>query len=227
MSYFASEVNSGGKKNREYAVANKLTFATKGINTVSLIGGGGAGKTELLRRTHQILQGRYNIEVIQAGFRGEDDERRLSALGIPTHQVNYGSLGFLKAQKIKAVTGRLKLNPGFLFIENPGNLYSPVGFDLGESCRVLVHSVPEGHDQPLKHWKLFTSVHLILVNKIDLTPFTDFSWTRYAQNLKKIRSRAKVIKTSCRTGLGLTDWRKWLLEHFGGEVLESSSSLWG
>ena len=155
---------------------------------VSLIGTSGAGKTELLRRTHEILKGRLQLEAL---ITSEVDQERLSALGIPAYQVCSDAYGALKAKTIGEAVGKLEIGPGALiFIEHPGNPFSPWGADLGETCRVLVHSIPEGHDQPIKYPGLYRGVHLIVVNKLDLLPFTDFTWKRFHRNLRQAQSNA-------------------------------------
>ncbi|HEY8345301.1 MAG TPA: hydrogenase nickel incorporation protein HypB [Bacillota bacterium] len=211
------------ENNRKVAAENRLGFALRGIRVFSLIGTSGAGKTELLRRTHEILQGRLQLETLVTS---KVDQERLSALGIPTYQVYSDAHGALKAKTIGEAVGKSTIGPGtIIFIEHPGNLFSPWGFDLGETCRILVHSVPEGHDQPIKYPGLYRGVDLILVNKLDLLPFTDFTWKRFHRNLRRAQSNAQVIGVSCRSGFGLTAWGEWLLNFLGEDPVESSSSL--
>lgn len=211
------------ENNRKVALENRLGFALRRINVLSLIGTSGAGKTELLRRTHEFLKGRLQLEAL---ITSEVDQERLSALGIPAHQVCCNAYGALEATTIGELVGKLEIGPGVLiFMEHPGNLFSPWGFDAGENCRILVHSVPEGHDQPVKYPGLFRGVDLILVNKIDLLPFTDFTWKRFHGNLRQVQSNAQVIVVSCRSGFGLTAWGEWLLNFLGEDPVESSSSL--
>ena len=159
--------------NRKQAEENKIFLTSRKAILFNLIGSSGAGKTEVIRRTHEVLQGRFFIQVVQGSAAAELDMARLQAVGITSCAARTGrQWGYLKAGEVGAALRRLPLSPGSLvFIENPGELFSPVDFHLGEHCRVLVHSIAEGDDTPAKFPRAYAGVDLVILNKIDL-PFS-------------------------------------------------------
>ena len=126
------------ESNRRQAIENKLLLASRGVILLNLIGSSGAGKTEVIRRTHEILQGRFSIQVVQGSTAAQLDMERLQAVGIPVSPARTGrEAGYLRAGEVGAALRKLPLSPGSLvFIENPGELFSPVDFHLGEHCRI-------------------------------------------------------------------------------------------
>lgn len=212
------------EENKKQAKENELFLSSRKVSAFNLLGSSGAGKTQLLRRTHEILQGRIFIQVVQGSPAAGLDMEKLTALGIPVSAAKEDkSGGYLKAGEIGLALERLPLPPGSLvFIENPGELFSPVDFELGENCRVLVHSVTEGDDKPLKFPRAYAGVDLVLLNKIDLLPFSDFSYKKFTAYLRQIKPEAKQLEVSCRTGVGLDSWRDWLLKYCGESLVEES-----
>jgi len=210
--------------NRQQAMENKLFLASRKVTLFNLIGSCGAGKTEVIRRTHEILQGRLFIQAVAGSAAAELDLERLRAVGIPACAARTGRKGgYLKAGEVGAALRQLPLSPGSLvFIENPGELFSPVDFDYGEECRVLIHSVSEGDEAPAKFPRAYAGVDLVLLNKIDLLPFSGFSHQRFTAYLRQINPDAEELALSCRTGVGLGRWRDWLLRFCDEGLFEES-----
>ncbi|NLZ44568.1 MAG: hydrogenase nickel incorporation protein HypB [Clostridia bacterium] len=217
------------ESNRRQAVENKLLLAARGVILINLIGSSGAGKTEVIRRTHEILQGRFSIQVVQGSAAAQLDIKRLQAVGIPSSPARTGrKAGYLRAGEVGAALRKLPLPPGSLvFIENPGELFSPVDFHLGEHCRVLVHSIAGGDDAPAKFPRAYAGVDLVLLNKIDLLSFSGFSRARFTAHLRQVNPDAEELAISCRTGVGLNHWRDWLLRFCGENPYEESARVRG
>lgn len=210
--------------NRKQAIENELFLTSRKVTLFNILGSSGAGKTEVIRRTHEILQGRFFIQVVQGSAAAQLDMERLQSVGITSCAAKPEQTGgYLKAGEVGAALRRLPLPPGSLvFIENPGELFSPVDFNLGENCRILVHSVSEGDDKPLKFPRAYAGVDLVLLNKIDLLPFSGFSQERFTAHLRQVNPDAKELALSCRTGVGLDHWRDWLLRFCGESPFEES-----
>ncbi len=211
-------------ENRKQARENELFLASRKVIAFNLLGSSGAGKTQLLRRTHEILQGRIPLQVVQGSPAAGLDMEKLRALGIPVSAAKEDNAGgYLKAGEVGPALRRLPLSPGSLvFIENPGELFSPVDFYVGENCRVLVHSVAEGDDKPLKFPRAYAGTDLVILNKIDLLPFSDFSPKKFTAHLRQVNPGAELLAVSCRTGVGLDSWRDWLLKYCGESLVEES-----
>lgn len=210
--------------NRRQAMENKFFVTSRKVTLINLIGSAGAGKTELIRRTHEVLQGRLFIQVVEGSAAAHLDMERLEAAGITACAARTEQKGgYLKAAEVGAALRRLPLSPGSLvFIENPGELFSPVDFELGEHCRVLIHSISEGDESPIKFPRAYAGVDLVLLNKIDLLPFSGFSRERFTARLRQVNPDAEELALSCRTGVGLGYWRDWLLRLCGESPFEES-----
>ena len=178
---------------------------------VNLMSSPGSGKTTLLCRTLEALVGRTPLAVVEGDQQTSFDADRIRATGVSAHQVNTGAVCHLDAGMIAA---SFEVQPppagGVLFIENVGNLVCPAGFDLGEHRKVVVVSVTEGEDKPLKYPYMFAKADLVLVNKVDLLPYLDFDLPRLMGYLAQIRPEAEVLQVSARTGEGLEGWLAWL-----------------
>src|SRR5690554_741232 len=150
------------EENKKQAKENELFLSSRKVSAFNLLGSSGAGKTQLLRRTHEILQGRIPLQVVQGSPAAGLDMEKLRALGIPVSAAKEDNAGgYLKAGEVGPALRRLPLSPGSLvFIENPGELFSPVDFYVGENCRVLVHSVAEEDDKPLKFPRAYAGTDL-------------------------------------------------------------------
>ena len=198
-------------KNDAYAADNRLTFNMAGVLALNLVSSPGSGKTTLLVETIKRLQGDLPVAVIEGDQQTSMDAERIRATGAPALQINTGKGCHLDAH----MTGHAfeQLRPPFgsvLFIENVGNLVCPAMFDLGEEHRVVLLSVTEGEDKPLKYPDMVRSSHLLLITKIDLLPHLDFDVDALAANARKINPGIKILKVSAKTGEGMDAWTSFI-----------------
>lgn len=205
----------------EYALKNRLYFSANGIMAINLSGLSGSGKTTLIRRTHEILKGRLFVQAIEGAYGWEADFEYLQAAGIPAYRIMPEGIRYPGAKDIYELIQKKRLMPrSLLFVEDPLEPVAPEVRPLGESYRVLVYSITEGDGKPLKYPRIFEKADLIVVNKVDLIPFTDFSWERFLACLGKIDYGGRVIRISCRTGVGLNLWREWIFTSCGERTVE-------
>lgn len=198
------------QKNNLLAQRNRGYFEAKNILALNLVSSPGSGKTTLLERTITELPGQ-SIYVIEGDQQTSLDAERIHATGAPVIQVNTGSGCHLDAEMInKAVKALNPADQSFLFIENVGNLVCPALFDLGEQYRVIIISITEGEDKPLKYPGMFQSSHLCLMNKTDLMPFVKFDLGKLKENILKVNSELKLIELSAITGEGFEQWIGWI-----------------
>jgi hydrogenase nickel incorporation protein HypB len=198
-------------KNDALAQANRDWLAERGILAVNLMSSPGAGKTTLLERTAVQLAGRLSISVIEGDQETMLDASRIKAAGCRVVQINTGAGCHLDAEMV--AEGLRALDPAsgsIVVIENVGNLVCPALFDLGEQARVVLASVAEGADKPVKYPHMFRQAHLVLVTKIDLLPYVDFDIRRYASDLRKVSPGALMMQISAVTGQGMDAWYDWL-----------------
>lgn len=198
-------------KNNEYADANRKMFAERGVLALNLVSSPGSGKTTLLCRTIDALRGKLPIAVIEGDQQTSNDADRIRATGAPAIQVNTGKGCHLDAHMVGHAADHLDLaEGGLLLVENVGNLVCPAGFDLGEAHKVVVLSVTEGEDKPLKYPDMFAAADLMILNKTDLLPHLDFNVEACIANARKVNPRIKVLRVSARTGEGMSDWTAWI-----------------
>jgi hydrogenase nickel incorporation protein HypB len=198
-------------KNDRLADRNRAWFEGREILALNLVSSPGAGKTTLLEKTIRDLKDEIAISVIEGDQQTLNDAERIKAAGAPAIQVNTGTGCHLEADMIRR--GLDSLKPAFgslLMIENVGNLVCPALFDLGERAKVVVLSVTEGDDKPLKYPHMFRAAELMIVSKIDLAPHVDFDIDRCEAMAREVNPQIKSIRLSARTGEGLADWYEWL-----------------
>jgi hydrogenase nickel incorporation protein HypB len=198
--------------NDRIAAENKKRFDEAGVFVMNVLSGPGAGKTSLLERTIKDLSGKIKIGVIEGDIAGADDAERIDKLGIPVVQINTGGGCHLDANMI---TGVLEDLPplkeiDLLIIENVGNLVCPAEFNLGEHMKVMLLSVAEGHDKPLKYPLMFQESSALVLNKIDLLPYTDADIGKIKRDSLSLNPNLKIFEVSCKTGQGITDWTNWV-----------------
>ncbi len=194
-------------KNDAYAAANRATFNNAGVLALNLVSSPGSGKTSLLVDTINRLKGELPVAVIEGDQQTSMDAERIRATGVPAIQINTGKGCHLDAHMTGHAFDHLKPAAGsVLFIENVGNLVCPAMFDLGEEHRVVLVSVTEGEDKPLKYPDMIRTSQLMLITKVDLLPHLDFDVNALAANARKINPGIKILKVSSRTGEGMEAW---------------------
>jgi len=197
-------------KNNRLADRNRARLEAMGALALNLVSSPGSGKTTLLVETIRRL-GAGGIAVIEGDQQTDNDAERIRQTGAPAIQVNTGKGCHLDADMVEHAMDHLQLaDRCVLFIENVGNLVCPAGFDLGEEAKVVVLSVTEGEDKPLKYPHMFAAASLMLLNKIDLAPHVDFDMDRCAANARRINPGIEVIRISGRTGEGMGGWLGWI-----------------
>jgi len=197
--------------NDRLALENRARLDQARVLAVNLIASPGAGKTSLILRTIEALRGRARIAVIEGDLASRVDADRVQAAGVPAIQINTGGGCHLDAPMVAQALAQLPLEAiDLLLIENVGNLVCPTQFALGEHRRVLVASVPEGHDKPIKYPTSFMDMDAIVLNKMDLIPYLDFDWEAFERAVRAVNRDAPIFPVSCRTGEGITTWVTWL-----------------
>ncbi|MBK7275186.1 MAG: hydrogenase nickel incorporation protein HypB [Betaproteobacteria bacterium] len=198
-------------KNDAVAAANRQRLADRGIFALNLVSSPGSGKTTLLVKTIQALQGRLKVAVIEGDQQTTLDADRIRATGAPAMQVNTGKGCHLDADMVRRALDRLDPADGsLLLIENVGNLVCPAAFDLGEAHKVVILSVTEGEDKPLKYPDMFHAADLLLVNKTDLLPYVQFDVEAAIGHARRVRPGIEALRVSATTGEGMDAWLDWL-----------------
>jgi len=198
-------------KNDTLAAANRRRLLTQRTLGLNLMSSPGAGKTTLLVATIEALVDRLRIGVVEGDQATNNDAARIRATGVPAIQVNTGQGCHLDARMIAhALDHRIAPADGILFVENVGNLVCPAGFDLGEAAKVVVVSVTEGEDKPLKYPGMFAVADLVLVTKCDLLPHLRFDVDALVANARRARPDVEVFTVSAQTGAGVDAWLAWI-----------------
>jgi hydrogenase nickel incorporation protein HypB len=198
--------------NERIANENRRLFDNAGLYVINLMSGPGAGKTSVLEKTLTLPVG-LRIGVIEGDIAGSDDAERIARCGAPVVQINTGGACHLDANMISEVLGELPLQElDLLVIENVGNLVCPAEFNLGENMKVMVLSIAEGHDKPLKYPLMFQESSALILNKIDLAPYLDVDLEKIRRDASLLNPKLKIFEVSCKTGQGLPEWIAWLKE---------------
>jgi hydrogenase nickel incorporation protein HypB len=199
------------KRNDEVARALRARFEAAGVFVVSLVSSPGSGKTAFLERTLSLLREKHRPAALVGDLATENDAVRLARSGVPVKQITTGTLCHLEAAMIeRAVDGWNFGDLDLLFIENVGNLVCPSSYDLGENLRLVLLSVTEGEDKPLKYPSIFNSADIAVVTKIDLASAVEFDWATARGNIDAVRPGMPVIAVSSKTGTGMADWISYL-----------------
>ena len=198
-------------KNNEYAEENRKYLIKNNIFSLNLVSSPGSGKTTLLVKTIDALNGALPLAVIEGDQQTENDAARIRAAGAPAIQINTGSGCHLDAQMIGQAMHALGLQKdSLLLIENVGNLVCPASFDLGEAHKVVILSVTEGEDKPLKYPDMFRAADLMLLNKCDLLPYLEFDAELAVEYAQRVNPDLQVIRLSASSGEGMTAWLDWI-----------------
>jgi hydrogenase nickel incorporation protein HypB len=198
-------------KNDGIAVHNRDFFKERRIVALNLVSSPGSGKTTILEQTIRKLRGEIPMAVIEGDQQTMLDAERIDATGVDVVQVNTGAGCHLDADMVHQALHRMEpAENSLLFIENVGNLVCPAMFDLGEAAKVVIISVTEGEDKPLKYPAMFDAASLCLINKIDLLPHVDFDVARCREYALRVNHRLEFFEISARTGEGMPAWLAWL-----------------
>jgi hydrogenase nickel incorporation protein HypB len=200
--------------NNTIAQANRDDFDRASVKVVNFMSAPGAGKTSLLARVIGDMDG-VRVGVLEGDVQGSLDADALSQCHVPVVQINtdpgFGGECHLDANMVRSAIGSLELEKlDLVIIENVGNLVCPAEFRVGEDARVMVSSVTEGEDKPLKYPLMFRACELVLINKVDLLDHLDFDLDRFLQNLDSVHPGVARLPVSAKTGEGIAKWRDWL-----------------
>ena len=199
--------------NDRLAERNRGFFAAKNLLVINVFSSPGSGKTSLLQKTAEMLRGRVRMGVIVGDLATDNDAERLSRADIPVVQITTGTMGHLDARMIAEAMKKMPLDDlDVLIIENVGNLVCPASYDLGEGVRVVLLSVTEGEDKPLKYPPMFHSADVALVTKSDLADAVDFNRDAALAALNKVAHHAHVMEVSSKTGEGMEAWSEEIVE---------------
>lgn len=199
-------------ENNRFAAQNREYLNEHNVLAFNLVSSPGSGKTTLLIAMIHVLSENFPISVIEGDQQTDRDAKRIAATGVKALQINTGKVCHLDAHHISHAL--LKLTPknnGMLFIENVGNLVCPALFDLGETAKVVILSVTEGDDKPLKYPHMFDQSQLMIINKIDLLPYVSFDVNQCIQYARQINPAISVLQMSAITGEGISQWCEWLM----------------
>ena len=213
--------------NDETAGHNRDHFVGHGVLAVNLMGSPGSGKTALLEATAAAFAKTTKLGAVSGDLETHRDAERLILAGIPSKAITTGSACHLDARMVHdALHGTDLAGLDYFFVENVGNLVCPAVYDLGEDARVVVLSVTEGEDKPLKYPVMFRKADLVILTKTDLTPHLDVREEIVEEAVRQVAPRADFLKVSAKTGVGIPDWIEWLVERRTG-ARERAGSMWG
>jgi hydrogenase nickel incorporation protein HypB len=199
------------KRNDEVARALRQRFTDAGVLVVSLVSSPGSGKTTFLEKTLTRMAAMYRVAAVVGDLATENDAQRLARSLAPVRQITTGTLCHLEAAMVEDALSGWSLNHlDFLFIENVGNLVCPSSYDLGEHLRLVLLSVTEGEDKPLKYPTIFNSADVAVVTKIDLAEAVDFDWRAASANIQAVRPGMRTFTVSAKTGAGMHEWLEFL-----------------
>ena len=198
--------------NEQIAEENRQIFQENGIFVVNVMSAPGAGKTSVLEETIRRIRDKCHLGVIEGDLMTTLDTDRMQALGVPAYQITTGTICHLDARMIhNALHGFSIDGLELLFIENVGNLVCPAEFNLGEELKVMVYSIVEGAEKPKKYPVMFHEAEAVLLNKIDLLPYSGVALDELVDNVLDVSPKAAIFPMSCRTGEGVDDWVGWLV----------------
>lgn len=197
--------------NERIATQNKELFDEKGILVINMLSAPGAGKTTLIEHTIKAINGHYKIGVIEGDIQSTYDAEKIAATGVQVVQINTGGACHLDGNMIRETFDQLDFDAiDLLIVENVGNLVCPAEFNVGEDFKVMLLSVPEGDDKPLKYPLIFHESIALLINKIDLLPYTECSLKKIRKESLKVNPDLTIFEVSGKTGEGLDAWYAWL-----------------
>ncbi len=195
--------------NNKVADLNRDYFTEHGITVANVMASPGAGKTSIIMKLMELSKRRFSV--IEGDIASSIDAQKIDGMGVHVVQINTNGGCHLDANMIHTVVeGDAGFDNSILFIENVGNLVCPSSFDLGEGLKLVIASVPEGHDKPFKYTSMFEAADVIILNKTDLLPYIDFDRDAFYKGIRTVNPEAKVFEVSCRNGEGLDELVKWI-----------------
>ena len=198
-------------ENDRIAAELRSRFAEHGILCLNLVSSPGAGKTTLLERTLEGFPRGERVALLTGDIQTDNDARRLARSGFPVKQITTGGACHLDARMVERALTDWRLEDfDLLLVENVGNLVCPASYDLGEAAKVVILSVAEGEDKPLKYPAMFFRAELLILSKIDLLPYVPFNMASARENARRVHPGIEMMEVSCTTGTGLEKWREWL-----------------
>lgn len=199
--------------NERIAAQNRSVFDEKGIFVLDLMASPGAGKTSTILATIAALRDRYRIAVIEGDIASRVDADKIKAHGIPAVQINTGGACHLESDMVRRAIEVLPLDElDLIILENVGNLVCPTDFYLGENAKVMILSVPEGHDKPYKYPGIFQVSEAVILNKVDTLPVFDFNMDEFEEVVHGLNPKAPIFKVAATKGEGVDAWAEWLTE---------------
>jgi len=200
-------------RNDRLAAENRELLADKHVYVVNLLASPGAGKTSTIMATIDALRDQFGIAVIEGDIASNVDAVKIKEIGIPAVQINTGGGCHLEADMLRKALDVLDLDAlDLIIIENVGNLVCPTDFYLGEDSKVMILSVPEGHDKPLKYPGIFQASEAIILNKVDTLPVFDFDMQAFEQSVSDLNPQAPVFKIAATKADGIAPWTEWLAD---------------
>ena len=199
--------------NDRIAAENREMFDKNKVYVINLMSSPGAGKTSLVEHTIMALRDKYKIGVIEGDIQDTYDADRIAKLNIPVVQINTGGACHIDGNMIREALPTFDLAKiDLLICENVGNLVCPAEFKIGENMKIMLLSTPEGADKPAKYPLMFQESAALLINKIDLMPYVDFDLAKAKRDALSLHKDLKIFEVSCKTGVGLDGWIKWLTD---------------
>jgi hydrogenase nickel incorporation protein HypB len=200
-------------ENQRIAEELRQGYAKRGTLCLNIISSPGSGKTTLLEKTLAGFSRQDKVAVLTGDLQTENDARRLARYGFPVQQIVTGTVCHLDGRMIeRALQPWASTEIDLLFIENVGNLVCPSSYDLGEEAKIVVLSVTEGEDKPLKYPSIFSKAALMIVTKVDLLPYVPFDLEQAKANARQVHPGIEIIELSCQTGQGFETWQQWLTD---------------
>jgi hydrogenase nickel incorporation protein HypB len=198
-------------RNERLATENRTRFNEAGVFVLDLMASPGAGKTSTILATIAALRDRYRIAVIEGDIASKVDADKVKAHGIPAVQINTGGACHLESDMIKRAVDVLDLGElDLIIIENVGNLVCPTDFNLGEDAKVMILSVPEGHDKPYKYPGIFQISEAVILNKVDTMSVFDFNEEEFNGEVHTLNPKAPIFRIAATKGEGVSEWAEWL-----------------
>jgi len=198
--------------NDRMAARNRDTLNQAGLYSINLMASPGAGKTSLILKTLESLNGRLRLGVVEGDLASSIDADKAAAAGLPAVQINTGGECHLDAAMLSDALTALPLDDlDLVLVENVGNLVCPANFQIGTHLNVLIASIPEGDDKPYKYPGMYRDVQVLIINKIDLLPYVPFDMDYFKRGVEVLNPGVVTFPLSCKTGEGMENWRDWLV----------------